>query len=147
MTYVPSALVFHHWIPFSSKNATARREVCFGSLSCMNRCPFGYLSLMKGTSVTSKMFTYRSAFMIPSKMQTVVAPFQLIPPHTWTFTGCFGLGLFRGFWPFLRQQKRRCVSSCTLVSSVQMTSSNGSPRYCWAHSKRFCLFTSLMSWQ
>ncbi len=44
----------------------------------LNQCV--QASLMKGTSVTSKMLTYRSAFMIPSKIQTVLAQFQL-PCH------------------------------------------------------------------
>lgn len=35
----------------------------------------------------------------------LVAPFQLI--HTWTFTGCFGWGLYRSFCPFSWQQNHR----------------------------------------
>ena len=34
--------VGHHRTSFSSKNVCASRDVCLGSLSCMNLCPFIY---------------------------------------------------------------------------------------------------------
>ena len=46
------------------------------------------------------MSTYISGFIIPSKMQMFVVPFQLIPAQTWTLVGCFGRGLYRGFCLF-----------------------------------------------
>ena len=72
-----------------------------------------------------KGFTkYNVASIFPSNMHTPVAPFLLIPTQTCTFTGCLGCGFGRGFMPSILQQKRQWVSSCTLVSSLLMTSSN-----------------------
>ena len=62
------------------------------------------------------------------------------------------LGLFLGGSPRLWQQNRRCVSSCMLLSSDQMTSSKpfvskASLMFAVAHSHRFTLLASRMIWQ
>lgn len=82
--------VFHQFMECSSRKCPTFLEVCIGALSCMNRhC--GRTSRMNGRSVCCSTSMYRSAFMIPSNMQTPVAPFLLMPAQTCTFTGCFGL--------------------------------------------------------
>ena len=43
-----------------------------------------------------------SATVMPSKTQTPVGPFLLIPAHTCNFTGCFGLSFNRAFSPSFR---------------------------------------------
>ena len=53
--------------------------MCLGSLSCMNRWS-GSLFLINGTSVVSSTLQKRSASMMPSKIQILVAPWRLIPP-------------------------------------------------------------------
>lgn len=83
--------VLHQLIPFSSKYDLAHLEVCFGSLSCMYRCPSSSLVLRNGRSALSKICMNRGAFILPSKTQISVAPCQLIPAHTWTLTGCLAL--------------------------------------------------------
>lgn len=132
--------VFHQFTLFSNIKALARFEVCFGSLSYMNLWPSGKRSRRKGSSVACNMSVYKFAFMIPSKMQMPVAPFKLIPAQMWTFTGCLALrnnnnyyacfcffckaylGFGLGTVPCLWQQNRRCVSCCTVHSSVKITS-------------------------
>ena len=60
------------------------------------------------------------------------------------------LGLFLGGSPRFRQQMRRCVSSGTEHSSLQMTSWNpsvASLAYIRAHSSRFSLSVWRISWQ
>ena len=84
----------------------------------------GNLALMKGRRVLQRILQYNVASILPSNMHTSVAPFLLIPTQTCTFTGCLGCGFGRGFMPSILQQKRQWVSSCTLVSSLLMTSSN-----------------------
>ena len=46
--------VGHQLILFSARKVLAHLEVCFGSLSCINRWT-GSFSLMNGTSVLSRM--------------------------------------------------------------------------------------------
>ena len=101
------------------------------------------------------MFTVAQNLRIPSTssafvfgfVSTLVAPFKLIPAHTCTLTGCFAFGLFFGASPILRQQNRRWDSSCTVHSSVQMTSLKSKSVFYIAHSSRFCLLTVRISWQ
>ena len=45
--------VFHQLIPRSAKNAAARRDVCFGSLSCINLWLCGYTVCINGTKCPS----------------------------------------------------------------------------------------------
>ena len=93
--------VRHQLMFFEEKNSLATRDVCFGSLSCIKRYELGggNVSYINGTSVCSRMSQYSGAVMILSKMHTAVAPFLLIPPHTWTLTGCLARGFGRGFSP------------------------------------------------
>lgn len=142
-----SAGVFHQLIPLSKKYALASLEVCLGSLSCMNWWPSGNLAFKKGSKVFRNISTYRGASIIPSKMQISVEPIQLIPAHTWTFIGCFGLGLFLGGSPLFLQQNLLWVSSCTVVSSVQTTFSKSWAMLSLAHCNRFSLLACLISWQ
>ena len=124
---------------------------------------------MKGTRVCSKMLPYSSAFIIPSKMQMLVAPRKLIPAHTWTLIGCLALyrkiikfsyrnnyyyylGLSLGGCPILLQEWRRWVSSCTLLSSDHITSSKhtsfwDSAKLAVAHISLFSLLTLRINWQ
>ena len=44
---------------------------------------------------------------MPSSIQMPVAPFLLIPAHTWTLVGYFGCGLGRGLSPSFLQQYRQ----------------------------------------
>ena len=83
--------VFHQLTPFVCIHAAAYRDVCLGSLSCMNRWWFGYTELIKGMRVASRIDVYSCAFIIPSKMQIPVLPLELIPAQTCTFVGCLGL--------------------------------------------------------
>ena len=76
-----SGRVHHQLIFCSSKKVCARLDVCFGSLSCMNRCS-GSFSWIKGRRVDSRMLQKRSASMMPSKIQISVAPCLLIPAQT-----------------------------------------------------------------
>ena len=55
---------------------------------------------MKGRSASFNMEGTKSAVMMPVKITSGVAPCMLIPPHTCTFTGCFGRGLGLGVSPF-----------------------------------------------
>ena len=64
--------------------------------------------------------------------------------HGSTNTHYPDLGLFLGRSPCLRQQKFLCVSSCTVVSSDQITSS-ASLSYSHANSHRLVILTSLIS--
>ena len=73
--------VRHQLTPFSSINLLACFEVCFGSLSCIKRCS-GSVSIRNGIRVLCRMLQYKMAFMIPSKMQILVAPCRLIPAQT-----------------------------------------------------------------
>lgn len=86
-----SAAVFHHSTLLSLRNFCARPEVCFGSLSCINRWLTGNLSLIKGNKPVLIISTYNSEFMIPSKITMFVGPFKLMPAQTWTLIGCLGL--------------------------------------------------------
>ena len=61
--------VRHQLTPFSAKKLSACRDVCLGSLSCMNLYTSEYSSSMKGRSVGSRMLVNRLAFIFPSKMQ------------------------------------------------------------------------------
>lgn len=101
---------------------------------------------MNGRSVLSSISMNNSDFMIPSKMQMPVLPLELIPAHTWTIVGCFGLGLGLGASPRFLHANLRWLSSCTVHSSVQITSSNDCPRWRRAQSYRFFLLTSLINW-
>ena len=99
--------VCHQLIPLSSMKDFARLcmyvcvismpvytnnlDVCLGSLSCMKRWWSGKVAPRKGRRAVSKIDTYPSASIFPSKMTMLVLPLQLIPAHTWTFTGCLGL--------------------------------------------------------
>lgn len=56
-------------------------------------------------------------------------------------------GLYLGFCDFFLQQKRRWLSICTEVSSVQITLSKFPLMFSLAHSKRFTLFGSRIIWQ
>ena len=47
--------VFHHLIPRTAKNAAARRDVCFGSLSCINLWLCGYTVRINGTKCPSSI--------------------------------------------------------------------------------------------
>ena len=58
--------VFHQLIDFSAKKVCAWREVCLGSLSCMNLCPVGYTTRMNRTRYWSSMLVYIGASIIPS---------------------------------------------------------------------------------
>ena len=49
--------VVHQLTPLVLRNSLARFDTCFGSLSCMKRCPSGKTSRMNGKSVWSKMST------------------------------------------------------------------------------------------
>ena len=118
--------VHHQFMPTSLKNLWAYLEQCLGSLSCINlwEVGCGNLALMKGRRVLRKISQYNVASIFPSNMHAPVAPFLLIPTQTCTSTGCLGRGFGRGFMPSFLQQERWWVSSCTLVSSLHMTSSN-----------------------
>ena len=114
--------------------------VCFGSLSCINLCPCGYIELINGRRFLLRISTYVSAFIVPSKIHILVLPCQLIPPHTRNFMGCFGRGLFLGFAPFFQQQNLSCDSSW-------MVDSSSFRRHERAHSYLFNLFCSRIIWQ
>ena len=86
-----SAGVFHQFSCFSPIHALACLDVCFGSLSCIKRNPSGNTSSANGMSVLSRISVYSGAFIMPSNMQIPVAPWRLMPAHTWTFTGCLAL--------------------------------------------------------
>ena len=89
-----------------------------GSLSCTNLWSSS-VWLMNGRRVVSRIRQYSSASIIPSNMHTLVAPFLLIPSHTWTLSECLGLGfsfewlanlsvactsvLFQRDWAFIRE--------------------------------------------
>ena len=139
--------VFHQLIPFSSMNWHVALEVCFGSLSCINLWPLGYFCSRNGNNPLFSISMYTLASMIPLNTTTSVAPFQLMPAHTCNFRGCLGRGFGFGLCPPLRQHCRLWLSSCTVVSSVQTTSTKSSWRYCCAHCSRFSLLASRISWQ
>ena len=87
-----SAGVFHQLTLFLSRKLLAWIEECLGSLSCMKRCSSSAnLSSINGSSVCSKISTNKNLSMVPSKMHIPVRPRLLMPAHTCTFTGCFGL--------------------------------------------------------
>lgn len=129
--------VCHHMIPVDSKKDCVFRDVCFGSLSCMNLWVDGKLQLIK---VTNSYIEW--SIILPSNMHTFVAPCLLMPAQTWTFTGCSGLGFSLGGWFALRKQCLWWNSSWTDVSSFQMTS-NLSRHF----RHRFSLFAARISWQ
>ena len=83
--------IFHQLIFLFARNVCACFDVCFGSLSCMNRWWSANTSLRNGTSVRSRMLVYSGAFIFPSKMQIPHRPRRLMPLHTGTFTGCLAL--------------------------------------------------------
>ena len=83
--------VFHQLILFWTINSAACREVCFGSLSCINLWPPGYFSAMNGKSVELKIWVLRLESIILSNIQIWVGPLRLIPAHTCSFKGCLGL--------------------------------------------------------
>lgn len=69
-------------------------------------------------------FLYFIAFMFPINIIILVAPRVEIPPHTWILAGCLGHG-FNSHTSFsLRKHNLPWWSSCTVHSSVNMTSSN-----------------------
>ena len=51
------------------------------------------LNKINGKSPTLRILTYRAAFIMSVKIMHLVAPYLDIPPQTYTFTGCLGLGL------------------------------------------------------
>ena len=57
------------------------------------------------------------------------------------------LGFGRGASPFFRQQKCQCVSSCTVHSSPNTTSSKWQCKLALANSSCFVLLLSRISWQ
>ena len=61
----------HQFIPFSSKKALAILEVCLGLLSCMNWLS-GSVLRRNGISVLSRILEYKSASIMPLKMQILV---------------------------------------------------------------------------
>ena len=78
----------------------------------------GFLGLESGLSGTTEFLSQRMlqhavSFRIHDSIKDTDSGGS-IPADSAPYMKCFGLGLFRGFWPSLRQQKRRCVSSCTL---------------------------------
>ena len=99
-----SGEVFHQLMLFSAKNSLVATDVCFGSLSCMKRWPSGYIRQRNGSKPTFRMSRYNLAFIIPSKIASSVRPFVLMPPHTWTLSGCFGQGFGFGAAPCFLQQ-------------------------------------------
>ena len=82
-----SAGDFHQLMDSAARRATAFFEVCLGSLSCM-KWHTGMTSHRNGNRVCLKTSTYCSASMDPSNVHMLVAPFKLMPAHTWTFTEC-----------------------------------------------------------
>ena len=87
--------VHHQLMLDRTKKSWAALDVCFGSLSCINRCTWGggYFSAINGSNVFSKISQYSGAAIIPSNMHTLVAPFLLIAVHMWTLVGCLGRGV------------------------------------------------------
>ena len=51
--------------------------------------------------VDEKVCQHATASIHPSKMQIPDLPFLLMAAHTCTSVGCFGLGLYLGFKPYL----------------------------------------------
>ena len=47
--------IFHQFIPHSAKNAAARRDVCFGSLSCISLWLCGYTLCIDDTKCSSRI--------------------------------------------------------------------------------------------
>ena len=89
------------WLTLLSLNQDlVERLVCFGSLSCMNLCPSGNVSRMKGRRHCSSISWYPSLSSLPVKIQSFVAPFREMPAHTCTLYGCFGFCFSRGLSPF-----------------------------------------------
>ena len=83
----------HQLMLFSVMNSFASLEWCFGSLSCWKRCLSGKMLWMKGKSVWFTIFSMKkSDLKIPSNINYGVVPRRLMPPQTWSFRGCFGLG-------------------------------------------------------
>ena len=156
-----------------ARKATAFFEVCLGSLSCM-KWHTGMTSHRNGNRVCLKTSMYWSASMDPSNVHMPVAPFKLMPAHTWTFTGCLAqqekectvisihqhvtvgiqkyhlvitilhLGLFLGSSSLFLQHNLLCVSSWTERSSVHSTSWKPPSASCWYCSAQ-CKRSSLLA--
>lgn len=72
-----------------------------------------------------RMFSVKNwASMIPSKMTSDDGPLFDLGPHTWTFKGCFGLGMVWARVPTGRYDVILFGISCTEHSSEKITSSN-----------------------
>ena len=79
-----SAGVRHQVMPLSARKFWAATDVCFGSLSAINRWPLGYTSATNGISVFCRISMYRNLSIVPVKMHIPVGRFKLSPAQTWT---------------------------------------------------------------
>lgn len=131
--------VCHELIPWSSRN------FCQISMYAWDHCLETPLQ-WKARVFVKNLYKQRCIHP-PFKIQTAVGHRTLIPAQTWTLTGYFGLGLFLGGSPFLRQQKWWCDSAWIEHSSEKIMLLNLSPRRFCAKRSRFSLFWAWMSWQ
>ena len=114
--------VRHQFNPFPLIKVAASIEICFGSLFCMNLCPSGYIAQINGNNAASGIWMNNGAFIMPSTIQILVFPLQLIPAHTCTyFCGMLCLGFIFVSSPTFRQQCLFWDSISMEHSSVQIT--------------------------
>ena len=133
--------------PFSCKPFLSTPRCMFGIIILRESVVMRIHGLNERYQMIIQNLTVSSVSIMPSNMQAFVAPLQLMPAHTCTLVGCFGRGLYLGFCPRLRQQNRLCVSICTEVSSVHMTSWKSSPRFSCAQWSLLTRFGARISWQ
>ena len=116
--------VAHQFTPCSLKKSCIWPLDCFGSLSCCSRWPSGKRFLRNGSKPASYTVAKHSAFIVPVKITTLVAPLFDMPPQMCTFTRCLARCLRSRGIRRLRKHSLLCCSSWTVDSSVKSTSSN-----------------------
>ena len=108
--------------PMFDEEGLASSARTLRSLSWTNlNSSFRYFSLTNGRRVSRRLLLVKkSVFMMPSKTRSLVAPLLLIPPHTWTRVGCFGLPFFFDISVFFWNCRLPTFSSWNDVSSVNI---------------------------